>query len=193
MSRPAVFLDRDGVINCNRRDHVKSWAEFAFLPGAMDALQKLARLGWPVVVVSNQAIINRGLVSRQTVDEINARMVAAVQDAGGRIDSVLYCPHRPDENCNCRKPRPGLLLQAAEQWALDLSHSYLVGDAENDVLAALSAGCRPILVQTGRGVEQLALLRQRGVDSFHVADNLADAVDWIMVSELSIRGGILRV
>jgi D-glycero-D-manno-heptose 1,7-bisphosphate phosphatase len=131
-------------------------------------------------VVSNQAVINHGLVSRQMVDEINARMAAAVQEAGGRIDSVLYCPHRPDENCDCRKPRPGLLFLTAERLGLDLAHSFLVGDAESDILVALSAGCRPVLVKTGRGAEQLALLRQHRVDAFHVVDDLADAVEWIV-------------
>ncbi len=187
MNRPAIFLDRDGVINCNRCDHVKAWDEFVFLPGALEALRRLAWLGWPVVVVSNQAAVNRGLVSRQTVDAIHARMVDAVAVAGGRIDGVLYCPHRPDENCECRKPRPGLLLQAAARWALDLSRSYLVGDAESDVLAALAVGCRPVLVRTGRGVEQLALLRQHGVDTFHVAADLAEAVDWILAGELAFQ------
>jgi D-glycero-D-manno-heptose 1,7-bisphosphate phosphatase len=177
--RPAIFLDRDGVINENRPDHVKSWEEFAFLPGALEALRALAGLGWPVIVISNQAAINRSLVSRQTVDEINARMAAAVKEAGGRIDGVLYCPHRPDENCNCRKPHPGLLLEAARCWNLDLTVSYLVGDAESDILAAQAAGCRAILVTTGRGVGQLAALREHGVDGFHVAGDLGDAVDWI--------------
>src|SRR5512141_1111041 len=101
MLSPAVFLDRDGVINFNRIDHVKSWAEFEFLPGALGGLRQLTQLGWPIVVVSNQAAIGRGLVSIDTVDDIHHRMVHIVQLAGGRIDSVLYCPHLPDESCAC--------------------------------------------------------------------------------------------
>jgi D-glycero-D-manno-heptose 1,7-bisphosphate phosphatase len=179
--RPAIFLDRDGVINENRPDHVKSWEEFAFLPGALEALRALAGLGWPVIVISNQAIINRGLATRQTVDEINARMTAAIRDAGGRIDGVFYCPHRTDDGCDCRKPRPGLLFKAAADHGLDLARSFLVGDAESDVLAAQAAGCQAILVLTGRGAEQLACLQTHGVDGFYVADDLAAAVKWIIV------------
>lgn len=179
-SRSAVFLDRDGVINRNCPDHVKSWAEFEFLPRALEALRELAGLGWPVVVVSNQAAIGRGLVSRQMVEEINARMVAAVHAAGGRIDGVFYCPHRPEDGCACRKPRPGLLFRAAASLGLDLARSFLVGDAESDILAAQAAGCRPILVLTGRGAEQLAYLQAHGIDGFHVANDLADAVKWII-------------
>jgi D-glycero-D-manno-heptose 1,7-bisphosphate phosphatase len=180
MTRPAVFLDRDGVINHNRPDHVKTWAEFSFLPGALDALRTLAGLDWPVVVISNQAAIGRGLISREAVDEINRRMAAAVRAAAGRIDDVLYCPHRPDEACECRKPQAGLLLAAADRLGLNLGDSFLVGDAESDVLAARAAGCRPVLVLTGRGAEQLSLLRKHDIDGYHVVDDLAGAVDWIV-------------
>ena len=182
MTRPAVFLDRDGVINENRVDHVKSWHEFAFLPGALDALRRLATLDWPVVVITNQAAIGRGLVSRETVEEINGRMVAAVRSEGGRIDGVFYCPHRPEEECACRKPEPGLLLQAAEQLGLDLPTSFLVGDAASDVLAAHAADCRAVLVGTGRGAEyaKRALLQRHDIVGYHLADDLGQAVDWIV-------------
>ena len=180
MKRPAIFLDRDGVINRNRPDHVKTWAEFDFLPGVLPALRRLALLEWPVVVISNQAIVGRGLVSRQTLDVINARMVRTVQSVGGRIDRVFYCPHRPEEKCTCRKPQPGLLLQAAEQMKLDLARSFFVGDAESDVMAAKAAGCRPVLVKTGRGVGQMALLRQDHVMGYYLAEDLSEAIDWIL-------------
>ncbi len=180
MNRSAIFLDRDGVINRNRAEHVKSWGEFCFLSGALDALRQLATLAWPVVVVSNQSAIGRGLVNHHTVDRINARMVASVCGAGGRIDDVLYCPHRPDEGCDCREPQPGLLLAAADRLGLDLARSFLIGDAESDVLAAHAVGCQPVLVTTGRGVEQIILLQQHGVDGFHVAEDLSEAVRWIL-------------
>jgi D-glycero-D-manno-heptose 1,7-bisphosphate phosphatase len=180
MIRPAIFLDRDGVINRNRSDHVKSWSEFEFLPGTLEALRRLTQLGWPVVVISNQAVVGHGLVSRQTVEEINAHMVAVVQSVGGRIDQVLYCPHRPEEGCDCRKPRPGLLLRAADRLGLDLSRSFFVGDAESDVRAAQAVGCRPVLVKTGRGVGHMTLLRQNNVMGYYLADDLTDAVNWIL-------------
>ena len=180
MMQPAIFLDRDGVINRNRTDHVKSWAEFEFLPGVLDALRQLTRLEWPVVVVSNQAIVGRGLVSRQTIDEIGEQMTSVVWSRGGRIDKVYYCPHRPEEHCECRKPRPGLLVRAASEMGLDLPHSFFVGDAESDVLAAQIVGCRPVLVKTGRGFGQMAVLRQSNVMGYYLADDLADAINWIM-------------
>ncbi len=189
MGQPAIFLDRDGVINRNRCDHVKSWDEFEFLPGALDALVRLARLDLLVIVISNQAAVGRGLMTRAAVDEINRRMVAEIRSAGGRIDDVLYCPHRPEDACTCRKPRPGLLLQAAERWQIDLAASILVGDAEADMLAAQSAGCRSLLVLSGRGAEQLAVLRAAGRDGgrlgFAVAADLAAAVDWLRAALFS--------
>ncbi len=180
MMHPAIFLDRDGVINRNRLDHVKAWSEFEFLPGALAALRRLAQLKWPIVVVSNQAMIDRGLVSHAAVDEINRSMCLAIQQAGGRIDAVFYCPHRPDENCVCRKPRPGLLRKAAAQLQLDLTQSFLIGDADSDILAAQAVGCRSILVKTGRGLAHLTLLRRQDIQSFHIADDLSSAVDWIL-------------
>jgi D-glycero-D-manno-heptose 1,7-bisphosphate phosphatase len=114
----AVVIDRDGVINENRPDHVKSWAEFRFLPGARGAVARLAEAGLPAFVITNQAIVNRGLVARKTVDAINDRMAREIERQGGHIDAVAYCPHRPEEGCRCRKPHPGLLLDLAS--AVDL-------------------------------------------------------------------------
>src|SRR5688572_17665342 len=125
----AIFLDRDGVICENRTDHVKSWQEFQFIPGAKSSLVALSKLGLPIVVVTNQAAINRGLASARVVEEIHNQMVAEVEAEGGRIDRVIYCPHRPDEACNCRKPEPGMLLEAAHDLELDLTRSYMIGDA----------------------------------------------------------------
>lgn len=151
----AVFVDRDGVICHNRADHVKSWDEFVFLPGAVDALAQLSRAGFYVVVVTNQAVINRGIISAETVHEIHRRMTQAVERAGGWIAQTLYCPHRPDEQCACRKPAPGMILTAARALDVDLPLSYMVGDAATDVSAGLAAGCgRCYLVLTGRGLRQ---------------------------------------
>jgi D-glycero-D-manno-heptose 1,7-bisphosphate phosphatase len=151
MPEAAVFLDRDGVINKDRPDYVRSWEEFEFLPGVLEALRVLAAGPHQVVVVSNQSGIGRGLVSRETVDEIHARMTEAVRRSGGRIDAVYYCPHRPDEDCPCRKPRPGLILKAARELDIDLAGSWLVGDDLRDLESAVAAGVRPVLVRTGHG------------------------------------------
>ena len=109
----AIFLDRDGVICENRSDHVKSWDEFRFLPGAKHSLADLSRLDLPIIVVTNQAIVGRKMVPASVVDDIHRRMVAEVEAYGGRIDRVVYCPHRPEDRCSCRKPKAGMLLQVA--------------------------------------------------------------------------------
>src|SRR5690349_15225055 len=103
---PTVFVDRDGVINANRVDHVTSWETFKFLPGALDALRLLTRAGIRLAIITNQAIINRGVVPRAVLDDIHRRMLAQIELAGGQIDAVEVCPHRPDELCACRKPEP---------------------------------------------------------------------------------------
>jgi D-glycero-D-manno-heptose 1,7-bisphosphate phosphatase len=182
---PAVFLDRDGVINVNRPDHVKCWAEFEFLPGALEALARLAALGLPVIVVTNQAIVNRGMVPQRMVDEINCRMAAEIVRAGGRIDAVVYCPHRPEEACQCRKPQPGLLLEAARRYRLDLRRSVLVGDALSDIEAGQAAGCQTILVLTGRGAEQHALAARQGRNGYLVAQDLGEAVELLVAAGLA--------
>ncbi len=172
----AIFIDRDGVICRNRRDHVKSWEEFVFLSGALDALARLGRLDFRIVVITNQAIINRGIVPVDVVEDIHHRMVRAIESAGGRIDRVLYCPHRPDENCGCRKPQPGMLLQAAREMGIDLTQSWLIGDALSDMVAARRAGCQRCMVLTGRGWQELVRCWKTGERGFRVAIDLDHAV-----------------
>ena len=176
----AIFLDRDGVINVNRPDHVKCWEEFQFLPGAIEAIVRLSRAGLDTFVITNQAVINRGMVSREIVDWINLRMRRAVELHGGHVTAVACCPHRPSEDCRCRKPQPGLLLELARRYSIDLGASIVIGDALSDVQAATAAGCAPILVLTGRGQEQLAIARADGWNGFAVAKDLRQAVDLIL-------------
>ena len=176
----AVFVDRDGVINRNRPDHVKTWAEFEFLPGALDGLARFARAGLPVFVITNQAVVNRGLVSRRTEDALNRRMLGQIESGGGRVEAVAYCPHRPDEACVCRKPRPGLLRFLARLYDLDLQETVVVGDALADLEAGQAAGCSTVLVLTGRGREQLALAEATGRNGFRVAADLDAAATLIV-------------
>lgn len=183
----AVFVDRDGVICRNRTDHVKSWQEFVFLPGAVEAMVRLARTDLRIIIITNQAVINRGIIPAEVVEDINARMVRAIEEAGGRVDDVLYCPHRPDEQCDCRKPRPGMLLMAAKRWGVDLAQSYLVGDAETDMQAARTVGCRRYLVLTGRGLRQLIHCLFYGKLDFVVNLNLGAAVNDILRRESMVR------
>lgn len=182
-ARRAIFLDRDGVINQNRPDHVKSWSEFVFESNVLPAIARLTSLQLPIIVITNQACIGRGLVEREVVDDIHRRMVVAVEKAGGRIDHVLLCPHHPSEECACRKPKPGMLLEAAQRWNLDLSRSFLVGDAITDLQAGWAVGCNTVLVKSGRGAQQWAALQQQGGHPsdivFNVADSLGAAAYWI--------------
>jgi D-glycero-D-manno-heptose 1,7-bisphosphate phosphatase len=179
----AIFLDRDGVIGENRPDHVKSWEEFRFLPGALDALHWLRLAGFRTFVVTNQAIVNRGIVAAHVVEEINARMAHCAASHGGWIDDIRYCPHDYGENCECRKPQPGMLLQLAAQWHVDLAQSYMVGDAWTDIAAGRAVNCRSIMVRTGRGAEQISLPEARQHPADHVAADLAAAVEWLLQEE----------
>jgi D-glycero-D-manno-heptose 1,7-bisphosphate phosphatase len=176
----AVFLDRDGVINENRPDHVKDWSEFRFLPGSLEAIVRLSQAGVRLFVITNQAVINRGLVPRRTIDALNRRMIREIERRHGRIAAVAYCPHRPEERCGCRKPQPGLILDLARQHRLDLKHSVVIGDALTDLDAGVSAGCQTILVLTGRGREQLALAMAQGRNGFLVATDLAAACELVL-------------
>lgn len=183
MQQRAVFLDRDGVINVNRPDHVKSWDEFVFLPNALTALAKLAASDFRVIVTTNQSAIARGLVAEETVRAIHARMIADVTRAGGRIDAVYFCPHHPDDKCACRKPQVGLFLQAARDFAIDFTRSFVIGDAFSDVAAALAIGAQPILVLTGRGRAQYAEMVANNHAQQRIADDLLGAVEWILTND----------
>ena len=182
----AIFLDRDGVICENRTDHVKSWAEFRFLPQVKDSLATLSRLGLPIVVVTNQAAINRGLVTVDRVEEIHRRMITELSASGARIDRVFYCPHRPDEKCHCRKPEPGMLLQAARELDIELAGSYLVGDAAADLLAGDRVGCQTFLVLTGRGADQLWPAFRAMGKPFAITPSLQEAAAQIIVTEREV-------
>jgi D-glycero-D-manno-heptose 1,7-bisphosphate phosphatase len=180
----AIFLDRDGVICANRADHVKSWQEFEFLPGAKKSLAALSQLNLPIIVVTNQAIVNRGLATTGVVEDIHRRMAAEITAAGGRIDRVIYCPHRPEDGCECRKPKPGMLLQAAQEMNLNLAGSYFVGDAASDLVAARQVDCQAFLVLTGRGFQQLIPALQSVGREFILTRNLMSAANHILISEL---------
>ncbi len=177
--RRAIFLDRDGVISVNRADYVKTWDEFAFLPRALDALERLSASEFLLIITTNQSGVGRGVMTQATLDDIHARMLDAIRARGGRIDAIYFCPHAPDTNCDCRKPRIGMYRRAAECFGIDLARSYVVGDAKEDVQAAQSIGAEPILVQTGRGEEHGNWLVANGNSGFQVADDLMDAVMWI--------------
>lgn len=176
---PAIFLDRDGVINENRLDHVKSWEEFAFIPHALRSIRDLAATGLPIFIVTNQGAIGHGQMTAEALEDIHTRMLAAVAEAGGRITRIYHCPHDKSEGCSCRKPEPGMLLQAAAEHNIDLTRSFMVGDAWTDVGAAVAAAVQPILLLTGRGRWSFATSWDRYGYAFAAACDLADAVQMI--------------
>ncbi len=179
----AVLLDRDGVINRNRPDYVKSCQELEFLPGALEALRTLASRRVRVVVVTNQSAVGRGIITRQELERVHEHMLMSVRDQGGRIDGVLCCPHAPEATCACRKPRPGLLLEALSRFRLDRVHSYMVGDSGTDMEAARDAGIPYVMVLSGRTPGDGLRPSPWGYPLVHVARDLKDAAEWILRRE----------
>ena len=145
-----VILDRDGVINFDSVHFIKSPAEWKAIPGSVEAIARLTQAGYRVVVASNQSGIDRGLFDMDTLNAIHDKMQRTVKMAGGRIDAIFYCPHSADSNCDCRKPKPGMLLRIADCFSVDLPGVYVVGDSLRDLKAAAAAGAKPVLVLSGK-------------------------------------------
>ncbi len=147
---PAIFIDRDGVINRRRPgDYVLNWSQFTFMPGIQAALKQLATLGLPIIVISNQAAVGKGLLDRVGLEEITKHLHKALAADGVSLAAAYYCPHRREDNCLCRKPKPALLQSAADDFNIELSRSIFIGDSQTDVQAARAAGCRPVLFGAG--------------------------------------------
>ena len=178
-SYPAVFLDRDGVLIENKNDYVRSIGEAVPIWGAFEALARFRHQSpaYRVIVVTNQAGIGKGIITHATVAAIHAHLSAWARATGGGIDAFYVCPHRNDEPSLCRKPAPGMLLQAAREWSIDLARSVMIGDALTDVQAGLAAGARPILVRTGRGESEAVRLTSFGLTEVTVVPDLAAALE----------------
>jgi D-glycero-D-manno-heptose 1,7-bisphosphate phosphatase len=146
-----VILDRDGTINQDSDNYIKSPLEWKPIPGSLEAIARLTQGGWRCVVATNQSGIARGLFDMATLNAIHAEMHRAVNQAGGRIEAIFFCPHAADSNCECRKPKPGLLLEISKRLDVDLAGVPMIGDALRDLEAAVSAGAKPWLVLTGKG------------------------------------------
>jgi D-glycero-D-manno-heptose 1,7-bisphosphate phosphatase len=144
-----IILDRDGVINYDSAVYIKSPEEWIPIPGSLQAIAKLNEAGWTVTVATNQSGIARGLYTHEILAAIHAKMQAMVAIEGGKIDTIFYCPHHPDEHCHCRKPAPGLLEQIASHYNIELTGVPFVGDKWTDVQTALAMNCKPLLVETG--------------------------------------------
>ena len=145
-----VIVDRDGTLCVERDGYIQTPAEWEPLPGALDAIARLNHAGYKVVIAANMPGLGRGLFDVAALNAIHAKMNRQLAAVGGRVEAIFYCPHAPDEGCNCRKPLPGLFLQIGERFKLDLRQVHAVGDSERDVQAAAAAGCLPHLVLTGR-------------------------------------------
>jgi D-glycero-D-manno-heptose 1,7-bisphosphate phosphatase len=173
----AVFLDRDGVINADRDDYVKNTAELRVYPFAPAAIRRLNDAGWTVFVVSNQQGVAKGVIAESDLLAIEREIERRVEEAGGRISGFYYCRHLASDNCSCRKPEPGLILRAAQSHGIDLSASVLVGDSERDIVAGNSAGCKTVLVLTGK-FDRDSAERLSSKPDF-VANDLGDAAVYI--------------
>jgi D-glycero-D-manno-heptose 1,7-bisphosphate phosphatase len=155
-----VILDRDGTINEDRDDFVKSPEEWVALPGALEAIARLNHAGWHTVIATNQSGLARGLFDMAALNAIHARMNRELAALGGRVDAVFFCPHGPDDGCHCRKPLPGLFEMIAERYGIDLRAAHVVGDSLRDLQAGAAAGCATHFVRTGKG----AALDAAGLD-----------------------------
>jgi len=177
---PAVFLDRDGVLIENRSDYIRAWSHVTIYPKTYSALSRLQKAGYKIVIVTNQSAVGRGLISLQLAEEINHKLVETISENGGHVDGVFMCPHQPEDRCECRKPKPGLLFQAARKLSLDLSRSWMVGDAWSDLLAGQAANLQGVMmVGTGRGRDQLRNSPPIELKIYQVVDDVDSAASVI--------------
>jgi histidinol-phosphate phosphatase family protein len=153
----AVFLDRDGVLTRERSDYVKTPDELEVLPGIGPPLRDLRKMGFRLVIVTNQSVVGRALTTREEMDRINEKLQSELKRMGCSVDKIYYCPHLPGAGCSCRKPEPGLILRAAKDLGIDVGSSWMIGDKEIDLEAAKRAGCRGIRVETNQGGLQKAV------------------------------------
>ncbi len=182
----AIFIDRDGVINkdpCGwtKYNYVIDWKDFHLLPGALEALRLLNKNDVKVIVVSNQAGVSKGYFSKEKLDEINAKMLDVVNKNGGRIEEVFYCIHKDEDNCNCRKPKTGLLETAARKYNIKPKNSYFIGDSEADVVAGNTIGCKTIFVLSGK--TSFKDMKKWNTRPDYTFENLLKATQWLLNKE----------
>lgn len=180
----AIFLDRDGVINRDSKEYIKSWSEFEFLPRSIAALNLLRQQRYSVFIITNQSVINRKLASLQTLHQIHSKLKMEVRSGGGLITDIFFCPHTPEDRCLCRKPKPGLILSAQNKYNIDLPSSYMIGDRAKDIECARQAGCgHALLVRTGDYPKAKKELSSKGIIPDHIAADLFEVVQWIIAHD----------
>ncbi|MHB1951430.1 MAG: D-glycero-beta-D-manno-heptose 1,7-bisphosphate 7-phosphatase [Acidiferrobacteraceae bacterium] len=166
-----IILDRDGVINEDSDDYIKSVDEWIPIPGSIEAIARLYQNDYRIAVASNQSGVGRGLFSMDVLNRIHNRMIEAVVQQGGQVEAVFFCPHTPEQQCRCRKPRVGLFEEIADRLKVNLSTAYVVGDSLKDLEAARAVHARPALVRTGKGARTIA--EGRGIADVPIFDDLA--------------------
>ena len=180
-----VILDRDGVINHDSDHYIKSPEEWTPLPGSLDAVALLNQNGWRVAVATNQSGIGRGLFDMHALNAMHTKMHKALASVGGRVDAVFFCPHVPEDDCPCRKPKPGLFVRIAERFAVPLAEVQMIGDSHRDLEAGAAAGCKTMLVRTGKGEATLA--RGPLPPGTLVFDDLAAAAKHLVATTSTMR------
>jgi D-glycero-D-manno-heptose 1,7-bisphosphate phosphatase len=178
-----VILDRDGVINQDSDDYIKSPEELTPIPGSLEAIARLHREGYKVVIATNQSGVARGLFTLDTLARIHNKLLEHVRDKGGEIDAIFFCPHGPDDGCRCRKPLPGLYEEIADRLKMNLKDVWTVGDTERDITAAAAVGAKAALVRTGKG--QRTLKKHKSLDAIPVYDDLAAFTEALLTGKLS--------
>lgn len=174
-----IILDRDGVINEDSDEYIKTPAEWTPISGSLQAIADLNRAGHQVVVTTNQSGIARGLYTENDLTAIHQKMIVALAEVGGHLDGIFYCVHHPDENCKCRKPKPGMLMQIADLYKINFQEQALaIGDAERDIVSARAVNCPAWLLRTGKGMRTLA--HSSLIEDVPVFDDLAAAVREIL-------------
>lgn len=182
MKRKCVFLDRDGVINkkAPEGDYIRSWNEFKFLPGIKETIKKLNNAGFLTIIISNQSGIAIGIMSEEDLKEIHIKMLEELSKTGANIDSIYHCPHNEKDNCACRKPKTGMLLKAKEDFNIDLTKSWIIGDSESDIIAGQKAGCKTILIN--EKLYKNNILIDKGMKYNFIVSNLKEAINKIIRS-----------
>ncbi|MFA6409704.1 MAG: D-glycero-beta-D-manno-heptose 1,7-bisphosphate 7-phosphatase [Gammaproteobacteria bacterium] len=180
MSFCLVILDRDGVINADSAEFIKSAAEWHAIPGSLEAIAKLNKAGYKVAVATNQSGLGRGYFTKETLDSIHDKMQRDLASVGGQLDGIFICPHVAADNCECRKPKPGLLRKISEHFNIPKSEIISIGDSLRDAKASEAFGARFILVLTGNGLKTLQENPWLQKKSLAILPNLAEAVDWLL-------------
>jgi len=184
MLQKVIFLDRDGVINRDSPNYIKSRAEFEFLPGSLEAIRMLTENGYTIIVITNQSAVARKLISPEELNAIHEMMRGTVKKHGGRITDIFFCPHLPDDDCLCRKPKPGLIYQAKQRYDIDISCSVMVGDSVKDIECARQAGCgQAVLVSSGYK-DETDMLAAKRIAPDAVCKDLLNAAGYIMESSI---------